>query len=51
MRVVIDTNILISFAIRRNAAFEQIFDYIAQNGVSLVCENTLAELFAVLQPP
>jgi predicted nucleic acid-binding protein len=28
MRVVIDTNILVSFAIRPNPDFEKIFDYI-----------------------
>lgn len=32
MRVVIDTNVLISFAIRPNPGFEKLFDYIARNG-------------------
>ncbi len=36
MRAVIDTNILISFAIRPNAAFGKIFDHIAVHGVLLV---------------
>jgi putative PIN family toxin of toxin-antitoxin system len=48
MRVVIDTNILVSFAIRPNPDFEKIFDHIAAQGVSLVSEDTLAELFDVL---
>jgi len=48
MRVVIDTNILVSFAMRPNPDFERIFDHIAAQGVSLVSEDTLAELFDVL---
>jgi putative PIN family toxin of toxin-antitoxin system len=48
MRVVIDTNILVSFAIRPNSDFEKIFDRIAAQGVFLVSEDTLAELFDVL---
>ncbi len=48
MRVVIDSNILVSFAIRRNPDFEKIFDHIAARWVSLVSEDTLAELFDVL---
>ena len=48
MRVVLDTNILVSFAIRPNPEFERIFDYIALHGVPLVSEETLAELFDVL---
>ena len=48
MRVVIDTNILVSFAIRPNPDFEKIFDYIAAHGVSLVSDDTIAELFDVL---
>ena len=48
MRAVIDTNILISFAIRPNPAFEKIFDYIAAHGVSLVSDATLDELIDVL---
>src|SRR5271154_4179299 len=48
MRVVVDTNILVSFAIRPNLAFEKIFDHIAAHGVSLVSEDTVAELFDVL---
>jgi putative PIN family toxin of toxin-antitoxin system len=48
MRVVIYTNILVSFAIRPNSDFEKIFDRIAAQGVFLVSEDTLAELFDVL---
>jgi predicted nucleic acid-binding protein len=48
MRIVIDTNILVSFAIRPTADFERFFDDIAANGVTLVSEDTIAELFAVL---
>jgi putative PIN family toxin of toxin-antitoxin system len=48
MRVVIDTNILISFAIRPNPDFEKIFDYVAAHGVCLISEDTVAELFDVL---
>ena len=48
MRVVVDTNIPVSFAIRPNPDFEKIFDHIAAHGVSLVSDDTLAELFDVL---
>jgi uncharacterized protein len=48
MRVVVDTNILVSFAIRSNPDFEKLFDYLAGGGVTLVSEETIAELFAVL---
>src|ERR1035438_3375550 len=48
MRVVIDTNVLVSFATRPNREFERIFDYIAAHGVALVSEDTIAELFDVL---
>jgi putative PIN family toxin of toxin-antitoxin system len=48
MRVVVDTNILVSFAIRPNPDFERIFDHIAAHCVSLVSEGTIAELFDVL---
>ena len=48
MRVVIDTNILVSFAIRPNPDFEKIFDHIAAHDVSLVSEDTIAELFDVM---
>jgi putative PIN family toxin of toxin-antitoxin system len=48
MRVVIDTNILVSFAIRHNANFERLFDRIAEHGVSLICNDTILELFTVL---
>lgn len=49
MRVVIDTNILVSFAIRPNRYFEIIFDHIAAQGTLLVSEATIAELFGVLR--
>jgi putative PIN family toxin of toxin-antitoxin system len=48
MRVVIDTNILVSFAIRPSRDFERLFDHIAAQGVSLVSDDTIAELFDVL---
>jgi putative PIN family toxin of toxin-antitoxin system len=48
MRVVVDTNILVSFAIRPNRDFEKLFDYLAANGITLVSEETITELFAVL---
>ncbi len=48
MRVVIDTNILISFAIRPNPAFEKVFDHIAAHCVSLISDETLDELIDVL---
>ena len=48
MRVVIDTNTLVSFAIRPNRSFEMIFDYISTHGVSLISEDTLAVLATVL---
>lgn len=48
MPVVIDTNILVSFAIRPNPNFEKIFDYVAIHGVYLISEDTIAELFDVL---
>jgi putative PIN family toxin of toxin-antitoxin system len=48
MRVVVDTNILVSFAILPNQDYERLFDYLAGHGVTLVSEETIAELFAVL---
>jgi len=48
MRVVVDTNVLVSFAIRPNQDFERLFDYLAGHSVTLVSEETIAELFAVL---
>jgi len=48
MRVVVDTNILVSFAIRPNKDFEKLFDYLADHGVTLISEDTVAELFTVL---
>ena len=49
MRVVIDTNILVSFAIRPNRNFERIFDHIVALGVCLVSEDTIGELLDVLR--
>jgi len=51
MRVVIDTNILISFAIRPSKDFERLFDYLSGHGVILISEETVAELFTVLNRP
>ncbi len=48
MRVVIDTNILVSFAIRPSPEFERLFDHVAAHGISLVSDDTVAELFDVL---
>lgn len=48
MRIVIDTNILVSFAIRPNPVFERLFDLIAAQHVMLISEETAAELLDVL---
>jgi uncharacterized protein len=48
MRVVVDTNVLVSFAIRPNRDFERLFDYLAAHAMTLVSEETVAEIFAVL---
>jgi putative PIN family toxin of toxin-antitoxin system len=48
MRVVVDTNILVSFAIQPSEYFATLFDYLAVNGVTLISEDTIGELFAVL---
>ena len=48
MRVVVDTNILVSFAIHPNPDFERLFDYLAGHGITLISEETVAELFSVL---
>ena len=48
MRVVVDTNILVSFAIRPNENFERMFDYLARQGITLISDDTVAELFTVL---
>jgi len=34
MRVVVDTNILVSFAIRPNENFERLFDYLARQDIT-----------------
>jgi putative PIN family toxin of toxin-antitoxin system len=51
MRVVVDTNILVSFAIRPNSEFEKIFDFVAATGMLLLSEATLNELKTVLHRP
>ena len=48
MRVVVDTNILVSFAIRPNENFERLFDYLARQDITLISDDTVAELFTVL---
>lgn len=48
MRVVIDANILVSFAIRPSRSFEILFDHVAAHGHSLISEDTIAELLGVL---
>jgi len=48
MRVVVDTNILISFAIRPNLQFETLFDHLSRHCVVLVSDLTIAELADVL---
>jgi uncharacterized protein len=48
MRVVVDTSILVSFAILPNRDFERLFDYVAAHAMTLVSEETIAEIFAVL---
>jgi putative PIN family toxin of toxin-antitoxin system len=48
MRIVVDTNILVSFAIRPSKDFENLFDYLAGHGIALISEATLSELFTVL---
>lgn len=49
MRVVFDTNILVSFAIGPSSVFEKIFDLVAETGLPLASEATIAELFIVLR--
>ena len=51
MRVVVDTNILVSFAIRPSLDFERLFDYLSFHGIILISEETIAELFTVLKRP
>ena len=46
--VVIGTNSPVSFAIRPDPDFEKIFDHTAAHGVSLVSEDTIAELFDMM---
>jgi len=49
MRVVVDTNILVSFAISPSLDFERLFDYLSFHGIILISEETIAELFTVLK--
>lgn len=49
MRVVIDTNILVSFAIRPNAAIGQFFELVLAHDVPLVSMETFTELLTVLR--
>ena len=51
MRVVVDTNILVSFAIRPSLDFERLFDYLSFHGIILISQETIAELFTVLKRP
>jgi len=44
MRVVVDTNILVSFAIRPNENFERMFDYLATQGITLISDDTVSSL-------
>ncbi len=48
MRVVVDTNVLISFAIRPNQEFQRFFDFLAVHGTLLVSDETIGELLDVL---
>jgi putative PIN family toxin of toxin-antitoxin system len=48
MRVIVDTNILVSFAIHPSRDLERLFDYLAAHGITLISEETIAELFSVL---
>lgn len=50
MRVVVDTNIIVSFAIRPSKDFERLFDYLAEHGITLISEDTITELFFRAQP-
>jgi predicted nucleic acid-binding protein len=45
IRVVVDTNILVSFAIRPNENFEQMFDFLARQGITLISDDTVSSLF------
>jgi len=51
MRVVVDTNILISFAIRPSLDFERLFDYLSLHGITLISVETVEELQTVLNRP
>jgi predicted transposase/invertase (TIGR01784 family) len=45
MRVVVDTNILVSFAIRPNENFEQMFNFLARQGITLISDDTVSSLY------
>jgi len=51
MRVVVDTNILISFAIRPSLDFERLFDYLSLHSITLISVETVEELQNVLNRP
>lgn len=48
MRLVVDTNVLVSFAIRPSSTLDTLFDRIAADHVMLVSDATLTELHDVL---
>ena len=48
MRIVVDTNVLVSFAIRPSSTLDALFDRIAADHVMLVSDATLTELHDVL---
>ena len=45
IRVVVDTNILVSFAIRPNENFEQMFNFLARQGITLISDDTVSSLY------
>ncbi|MBE8996513.1 hypothetical protein [Microcystis aeruginosa] len=45
MGVVVDTNILVSFAIRPNENFERMFDFLARQGIILISDDTVSSLY------
>jgi putative PIN family toxin of toxin-antitoxin system len=48
MRLVVDTNVLVSLTIRPTAEFDRLVDYIDANAVLLYSHETLSELVDVL---
>ena len=51
LRVVLDTNVLVSAALWRQSAPGQVFEWVAGAGRLVVCEASLQELHKVLQRP